>query len=331
LFLTIMSFSLNSFAAQTVLLVSPLVQLDQRDLPLELNKDYKSFSSYYLENFPKEKNSENLLNEFENAQKYYLVGSLELARQYYENVIAFSDVDEWRDIQRKIIYLSYIRMSELNPQNAKDWISQALSFSLETDPSQLGFSKDTIRKIKETKNSFLKQTISWQVGNFKKDFSYLLVNGHVIDLKKIEIVKIPSGKFRVTFLSDVYKPQTYQVSSQQIPLLVPTRIPFVTGSCEKPFVNNEGEILSDLAVYYSKGCIKTLVDKKWTGKNSSDSVVVSSYDSNPAFTTTTSIDSEPIYKKTWFLVALGVLSTAVTVYALNKDEKKPTHETVNGF
>jgi hypothetical protein len=332
LFATVFSFTFNCLAGDTVLLVSPLVRLEQRDLPLELDKNYKSFSNYYLESVPKEKNVENLLNEFESAQKYYLVKSFELARQYYENVVAYSDVDEWKDVHRKIIFLSYIRLSELNKQNEQDLILQALRFSLETDPSQFELSKETLKKITEAKKSFLKETISWQVTPFKKEFTYILINGHTIDLKKIETIKIPSGKFRVTFLSDVYKPQTYQVSSQQIPLLVPTRIPFVSGSCEKPFINNEGEAPTDLAAYFSKDCIKQQVGNKWIlSSNSKNPNFIPAVDSAGGEFTSSYHNDEPIYKKSWFLIAVGVVATTAAIYAFSKDEKKPTHETVNGF
>lgn len=326
LLLTIICFTSNLLAQSTVLLISPLVQLEERDLPLELSQKYKTFSQYYLDTYPKEKNVENLLNEFESAQKYYLVKSNELARQYYEKVISFSDMDEWRDVHRKIIFLSYIRLSELNPENQENWILQALRFSLDTDPKKLNLDKNTIEKILTIKKLFLKQTITWQVAPFKNDFSYILINGHIIDLKKIETVKIPSGKFRLTFLSDIYKPQTLQVSSQQIPLLVPTRIPFVSGNCEKPYVNNEGEIISDISIYYSKNCVKDQSGKKWLAASDSDPT-----NSKPDFSMITSY-KEPVYKKTWFLVAAGILGSAVLIYAINKnDEKKPTHETVSGF
>lgn len=329
--LTIVTFTMNSFGKETVLLVSPLVQLNERELPLALSKTYKSFSNYYLQNFPKEKNVDKLLNEFETAQKYYLVKSYELARQYYENVVAFSDVDEWKDIQRKIIFLSYIRLSELNPHNETDWILQALRFSLESDPAKLGVDKVTVKKIAEVKKSFAKETIHWPVGQFKKEFSYILLNGHNIDLKKIETIKLPSGKFRLTFLSDIYKPQTYQVSSQQIPLLVPTRIPFVSGSCSKPYVNNEGEILTDVAAYYSRDCIKLQAGQKWVNSKDSSENFVPPIE-RAASMNSFSYNEEPFYKKSWFLITAGILGVVAVTYAINKNgEKKSTHEDVNGF
>lgn len=326
LMITIICFTLNLLAQSSVLLISPLVQFEEKELPFELSQKYKTFSEYYLEAHPKQKNIENLLNEFESAQKYYLIKSNELARQYYEKVISFSDMDEWRNIHRKIIFLSYIRMSELNPENQENWILQALSFSMDTDPERLNLPKETLKKILALKKSFLKQTITWQVDSLRRDFSYILINGHIIDLKKIETIKIPSGKFRLTFLSDIYKPQTLQVSSQQIPLVVPTRIPFVSGSCEKPYVNNEGEILAGVSIYYSKDCIKNPAEKKLLLVSPSPSL-------NPGsdFSNVTKY-REPIYKKTWFWVAAGILGSVALIYAIDKNgEKKPTHETVSGF
>lgn len=333
---TLLCFTTQALARDTVLLISPLVRLEERDLPEKLDKNYQSFSKYYLEEYPKEKNVERLLNEFENAQKYYLVKSNELARQYFERVVSYSDMDEWKDVHRKIIYLSFIRLSELNPENQEDWILQALRFSLDTDPKRLDLGKDTLKKVLSIKNSFLKQAINWQVSQFKDDFNFILINGHVIDLTRIENVKIPSGKFRITFLSNVYKLQTYQVSSQQIPLLMPTRIPFVSGTCEKPFVNNEGEIKSKLAVYYSKNCIKNQNGRKWIAafgaksesKIPQDIAPVPAYD----FTSRASYNDKPFYKETWFLVAAGIVATSLLVSAYKESKKeKPTHETVNGF
>jgi hypothetical protein len=327
---TIVCFTGNLLAQSSVLLVSPLVQFEERELPFELSQKYETFSEYYLETHPQQKNVENLLNEFESAQKYYLVKSKELAIQNYEKVISFSDMDDWRDIHRKIIFLSYIRMSELNPENQKTWILKALSFSMDTDPRKLDLDKKTIKKILDLKNSLkqtpgMAQTISWQVGPLKRDFSYILINGHIIDLKKIETVKIPSGKFRLTFLSDIYKPQTLQVSSQQIPLLIPTRIPFVSGNCEKPYVNNEGEILSDISIYYSRDCIKDQIGKKFL-------VTSPALPNSTPNLLTTAKYKEPIYKKNWFWVAAGILGSVALIYVVHKnDEKKPTHETVSGF
>lgn len=328
--LVILCFTIQSFGSEKVLLISPLVKLGERDLPKQLDKDYVTYSQFYLESTPKSRNIENLLNEFENAQKYYLVKSLDLARQYYEKVVAMSDIDEWKDIHRKIIYISYIRLSELNRQNQKDWIQQALNFSMEIDPKKLDIGPESLKAILDLKKNLLKQSIDWQVAPLRNEFTYILVNGHVVDLRKIETIKIPAGKFRVTFLSDIYKPQTYQVSSQQIPLIIPTRIPFVSGSCEKPFYNNEGETSSEIALYYSKNCIKNQQGKKWVAENDGPALepVVKYNELN----TRIEHDEPPFYKKKWFIVTAGLLAAAVAIHAVKRDEKeKPTHETVNGF
>lgn len=330
--LTLICFTSQTFASETVLLVSPLVKLNERDLPRTLDKNLKTFSEYYISNFPKQRNIESLLNEFENAQKYYLVKSYDLARQYYEKVVAFSDVDEWKDIHRKIIFLSFLRLAELNPAEQNKWILNALTFSQEIDPKKLDVSKEILKTTTELKKRFVKGSIAWQVGFLKSDFTYILINGHVIDLKKVEVIKIPSGKFRVTFLSDVYKPQTYQLSSQQIPLLTPTRIPFVSGSCEKPYFNNEGEVSSEIALYYDKNCIKQFNGKTWISKNESLAPDLNPTFSKPQLVSRTEYNEEPFYKKKWFLVTLGFVVVGAAAYAMNSNKKeKPTHETVNGL
>src|SRR5690606_15302243 len=95
-------YSTQIFAKETVTLFSPLVSISNG-----AKAENITFSKYYLAQYPQPRNSEQLLHEFENAQKYYLVKSNSLARQYYEKVISLAEIDDWSSVERQIIFLSY--------------------------------------------------------------------------------------------------------------------------------------------------------------------------------------------------------------------------------
>lgn len=336
----IVVFSLVCFLTETtfagkVFLISPLTEVHERNLPLKLSSDIKSFSSYYLENYPQKSNVENLLKEFENAQKYYLVKSHDLAIRHYQRVIQMSGLDEWKDLHRKIIYLSFIRLAELDGKNQIQWIRNALKFSFEIDPNKLEISKGLIKTIAGVKKEFSNRTILWPINELKNDFRYILMNGHTIDLRKIDHIKIPAGQFRITFLSDIYRPQTYHVSSQQVPLLVPTRIPFVSGNCDKPSFDNEGEIEEEVLLYFSKNCLLKRSGRNWVAYNKASErkefSLEPSYVAPAPLVSKVEREKEPIYKNKWFLVTLGALAVGATLYATQNKKEKPTHETVSGY
>ncbi len=332
----LLCFTIQAMSAEKVYLISPLVKVTERELPKELSRNYLSYSQYYLSQTPKTRNVDLLLKEFESAQKYYLVKSFDFARTHYTRVIEMMDLDEWKDLHRKVIYLSFIRLAEVEPGNQIQWIRKALRFSLDIDPSKLEISKGMLKTIKNVKKGFSNEVIRWEVGSLKSDFKYILINGHTVDLSKIETIKVPSGQFRVTFLSDIYKPQTYQIGAQQIPLLVPTRIPFVSGTCEKPSHTNEGEIDTDVILYYSKDCLKSKAGRNWIAYGpGKEQMSITHYEPqnqlSPDLVSKVESRDEPFYKNKWFLISLGVLATSAAIYASKNKNEKPTHETVSGY
>ncbi len=321
-------YATQSIAQDTVMLLSPLAKIQHIQ-----NSDATFFSNYYLSKHPKSNNVDQLLKGFENAQKYFFVKSFSLARQYYEKVVAMADIDEWNLTQREVIYLSYLRLSELDSAQSAEWIKKAVVFSSELDHKKFSLSKNTQDKAKAVKNQIQKEHLIWDTTPFRDDFSTLLINGQTISTRKNKFIKIPSGQFRVTFLSDIYKPQTFIASSQQIPLITPIRIPFVSGNCEAPMVNNEGELPPDLKVIYPEYCIRTFTDNKWdTIENKTTLSVPNPPPSQIDITTPSPSQGTPqFYKKKWFWIALGAIATAGFISSQNKDTKKPTHESVSGF
>src|SRR5690606_32952320 len=104
-------------------------------------------------------------------------------------------------------------------------------------------------------------------------------------------------------------------------------------SCEHPYINNEGEILGDISVYYSKNCLKTQKNQKWVNilNSKEDNLNPSEYSASP-FVNSMTFKDKPFYREKWFLVAAGIVGTALIISAVrNSNKDQPTHETVSGF
>lgn len=324
----IVCLSLNSFAYPILLYPSPEVSRKERESFLKVeSKKFISFSKNYINLVPDQKNIDLLLESFEQAQKYYLVGNQELALQFFNKAAALKDIDDWKDPQRKMIFASLIRMAELDPAHSKAHLKKAMAFGPNFSINEFHASSQVTKQFQEIKSHIRKSSITWPILELKKDFSFILINGRTIDLNQFDEIKIPQGTYRLTYLSDIYKPQTYQVTAQQIPLITPSRIPFAQGTCQSPKLNQDEDYDQPLAVYYSTKCIQYSNRGVWSrepnGKNlrtSQDNKTwaqeISSYKA----------EEKPFYQNGWFWVLAGSAVAGVLIYSAHHKKKSSSDE-----
>lgn len=281
----------------------------------EIQAHGQTFSDYYVSAHPTPNNEQKLLDLFEFAQKYYAVNSKDLALIHYKKMIEMIFLDDWKPLQRQALTLALFRLAELEPQGP--WLSKALSYGSDIDFGTLNLSDSTLQLIKQSPKP---ANIDWELSNWSHYFDFILINGRVVDLQEIKKIRLPQGEYRIVFISSYYLPQILQVSHQQIPLLQPVQIPFVSGSCKSPVLQIDA--MPDSELLFSD-CHLKRDQNKWVSKNINlNPEATPNINSEPSLTSLyAQSEKEPFYKNKWFWVGAGIVVGAVVYYVHHQKSK----------
>ncbi len=307
--------------AQSIQISAPEVSTIEFNAYYETHKELgKTYVDYYTEQNPGPANIENLSSLYEKASSYFLAHSKSQAKALYQKIVDLDYTQDWPSNQRMMVFNSLLHLSEIEIDREDEFLNQAATLDPTFEPSSNLFSKELIGKFNKTKSELSKNAFNLKLDEFKI-FDKMLVNGRDVKLDSNSQISILPGTYRVTFLSNKYKPLTFIFSSQQLMVLNTPAIPFAEGTCQNPSLNDSFFNLG-VNVYYPN-CAKQF-------KTNNSNVV--SENANPTQLNLTSlhvdpVQSEPFYKKTWFLLALGTVAGYFIVTSLNH-HPRPTSEVV---
>lgn len=305
LLITALSF-VSEAATNPVIFPYPLMRMKS----YEIQVHGQTYSDYYLSQHPSPQNEQKLLDYFETAQKHFAINSKDLAQVYYKKMVDMMFLDDWNAHQRQAITLALLRLAEIDSEEA--WLIKALSFGSDIDFNKLPISDSIKNKMKHMPRL---PSTDWELSSWSDSFDYVLVNGRVVDLRKTKKIILPRGEYRIVFISSYFVPQTLQVTYQQIPLLQPVQIPFVSGSCKYPILQID---ISPSKEILFPDCHLVSENKKWVSKNKD--LLPDVNPSSPLTSVYVEAEKKSIYKNPWFWVGVGVVTSVVVYYVHQKSK-----------
>lgn len=311
-------FSANAGAAQ-------VIQRAQTASPLE----YKSYllassqrqspSQNYLSQHPSAANRNRFVQLIAEAQKKFLAGSTDEARDSFRLVLNLAAEEDWSIAEREALVYTTLRLAQISNSNEERDVYLKLSwtFGADVQPDSRLFPPPLLVRRTELYASFAK--ISVNTENLRKRFTYVIVNGFRIDLQKNEKFTLIDGDYRVTFISDSYAPQTHLGLASQLEGLAEDSTPLAQGSCERH---------SDQEFFGADCLTKHLEDLQLRPSVSLASAPVTS---PMAVDFRIPTSSKPLYKKGWFWAGVGATAIAVVVLSQKKSEESSSPHTTYGF
>lgn len=299
--------------AETIQISSPNISNEEFNAYYDTHRENgPSFVNFYLQKYPVYEHVKNLNSLYVKAIGYYFAKSRASAMNYFLQIIDLSLNEDWHAHQREMIFNSFLRLAELVPIKSEDYLKKAIAFDPTLKPNSQ-FTQTIRNDFENMKRILKKRAFALSLTDFKK-FDKMILNGREIDLKNTEIEILP-GQYRITIISNKYKPSTFIFSSQQMMILDSPAIPFVDGSC---VANETSDYFqnSNIKVYNPK-CAK---EQKFlpVSKNTNDFLKTSATEPN----------TKTIFEKPWFWAAAGAVVGFLIVSNLNQ-KSGPTSETIH--
>lgn len=296
--------------------VFPHIFVPQANADILISKYGQSYVDFYLNNHPSAENESLFISNFENAQKYFLAKSYDLATIHYKKVVSLAYTEDWKPLHRQAIALSMVRLSELLPQEKTYWIEAAQNYGSDLNLQDFKVSQDSKNLLSQNK----RESLVWDVSKFADTFDVILINGRIVYLNKIKKVFVPQGDYKIVFLSKTYKPHSVQVSGSQVPLLEPIRIPFVSGTCKTPSLDQTLDIQNSIILF--SDCQLTLHGQNWVDINAKNlAPPILKEAAHPFLQSHFSETPKPFYKRPWF-IATALLTVGAGVYFIAQNKKR---------
>lgn len=230
---------------------------------LDAHSSCHSFADYYDLAYPDIKAQENLLEKYERAQTFLFKQQTEKATQAFIQAADLALTYDWPLTPRKIIFASFIRLSELarTEKESHAWLTRALMYDAETDLNLPWLKARTRELLQQIRNELSKKTLQWPLEELKHDFKYIKINGHKYNTATVDEIRVFPGAKRITLLSDVYAPVSLIVQADQLTTIALTRLPLVKGNCSAPEPTQVPSEITDKALFFfSPLCVKGIVE-----------------------------------------------------------------------
>lgn len=177
--------------------------------------------------------SDDLFAKLKRAQFYFLDGQLSLAQQSFAEITNMAHSADWGEKERQALHFSFLREAQLtsNAKTSHKILGRALDFDYEQKVDELVFPPPLVQQYK----NLLKQRTSqvFPLPSQTVKFDQVLINGKV-QMGVKSFLKIPRQDVRITFLSNIYKPQSFVTNTVQLQNLEIPLDPLVLGTCENP-------------------------------------------------------------------------------------------------
>ncbi len=169
----------------------------------------------------------------------------------YEQIVSMALDQDWNDEARKIIFTSFFRLAQLQPQLSDNYIKQAILFDLTQAPDTELISQNLLASFEKIKKDLDKEVIDFQSHSTKTYY----VNG-----VKGQTQIHPQALYRLTFVSNVYGLKTEIVKGEATTELFPFGTPIAQGSCrDVSTVNTDIRDLKQSFVFSSPKCAPKLL------------------------------------------------------------------------
>lgn len=226
---------------------------------------YQSFEEFYINRRALlGGRSKDLLKAFKEAQRAYLSGDFHQAKRDFRALIDLSLKEDWSLEEKETLHYSFLRLIQIskNALEKRNLWTKAFYFDHKISPDSSIFPPVFIKKFQSLRKE--KDFYLWVPGKNFRFFSAFQINGRIYQAPFVRGIKLPKNHpFRITLLSNSFFPVSKILTSHKdLEFWVPSRIPFVTGSCENfklasshlfksSFLNQK-----KLHVFFDRNCIK---------------------------------------------------------------------------
>ena len=184
----------------------------------------------------------------------------------------------------------------------------AHAFDTEFASSNDLFPPPLVKKQRDLKNNLKPQV--WSLPKKTEKFDLLRINGKKVDFSSGFIKRVP-GPLRLSFYSNKWRPQSFQLNIDEIDSLNLATIPLAKGSCHNPVFNTKALTQSKM----------TLFDQGCTGSTQSQLAQLPREELDLNFKEKT-VSRSKFYQNKWFWIGLSVVAVSLTAYQIDQNNKK---------
>lgn len=280
--------------------------------------DRRSLSEFLDANRPGTQFEERLRAKLEKAQRAWLNGSSEVAKEAFIDVTELGALADWRDSEREALLYSHLRLAQLSGTSLEraEWLAKGARLVTDLEPDSGLFPPPIVAEFKDVRSKIATQSTAIVFKDVFPGFRYVLIDGRKISLESATPTRISPGLHRITAWSDRHSPITEHMSSAQLGVFRIKVNPIVE-SCGAPTRTLEGGLEVD--VYDGPGCASTVPTLSLT----------KAPDLNWA-ATPNEVKARP--RRDWLWIGAGVVASAV-VFSVIRNQKKsdPTPSHRDGF
>jgi hypothetical protein len=297
---------------------------------LDVYQDHKSLAEYQMEQRQNSPERKELLRRFEQAQRDFLSSSFSKSKISYLKVIDMVRQATWLPRDRELIYSSYLRLAQVTPAQSEHWLEEAARFAVDLSPNENNFAPPLIQQAYLMRTKVMNQIELWQP-QFWESAAAVIVDGRLFKSDLKGSIPLTPGPHRIDVLSNLSAPDTRILDRREILEYIYSPRILVGGNCEKPAINsNPLTNPSQLALFYSIGCVKQGSEKGWTGL-----LGKTRYDFKPQLETKTdsialNTDFESKSNRWLWMSLVGAALAVVLINEKNKQGSQSvtaTHET----
>lgn len=169
----------------------------------------------------------------------------------YTQIVSMALDQDWDEESRKIIFISFFRLAQLQPDQSMEHLRKALLFDLSQSPDPDLISPSLLMSFEKIKKQVQDELIPFE----SPSTSTYYINGA---LGQTQIH--PQALYRLTFISNIYGIKTEILKGEMTQELFPFGTPIAQGSCRDiSAVRPDVQDLKGSFIFSSKNCAPKLL------------------------------------------------------------------------
>ncbi len=318
------------FAASAFIVRAPELSLVefrgiQRALP-----ETVSLADRQAPNDRQEADSRQMTSLFAEAQKEYLGGSLDRAKQLYAQVAEHRFDYSWGPGLRRMFVFALLRMAQMaDPTEESLHLQRAVEFDPTHDMDESVFPPPLVAAFNKVRGEVRGALIKWPPE--LKGYETVLINGRPVRLNPGAQLDLVGGTQRLDFLSSAFEAVVVMGGANEIKnLKLAPRAPLVSGNCGAPALHPSLSTLGRVTVVYPDSCVRVRVKGVWQTDDSTKNLqgldlrVTDSESPNsvPIIRDAPEPGTQKWYHNKWVWIGAGTVTAAIVTAVLISQNRR---------
>jgi hypothetical protein len=274
---------------------------------------------------PSHLRSSKLLDLVEGAQKAFLSGSLDDAKNKFIAIASMAHNDDWHKPQREAITYAMLRTAQLHIGriHSQYLIAAAqfgfdIHFGVEVFPPPL---------VKEWKNEIsLAKSHATKISSLKDfvGFDILKIDGRSYPIKNLENIEMMPGEHRVSLLANHANYFTQKINSSQLQVMKIKPDILVYGNCNHPKAPLDAKFA--FTAIFEKACVRHFDGINWAADADTKlerlDLQAENFKNSPIQALNSQAKSSNEHPRRWLWIGIGavVLTSVAMVYKNNQNK-----------